>query len=64
MYKVLIIGAGGVGRRHIKSYIATNKAIISIVEPDAEKCKAVEKDFQISKVYCFPEFELIIPRDR
>ena len=37
MHNVLIIGAGGVGRRHIKSYIATNRAIISIVEPDTEK---------------------------
>ena len=51
MHNVLIIGAGGVGRRHIKSYISTNRAIISIVEPDTEKCKAVEKDFQISQIY-------------
>lgn len=51
MHNVLIIGAGGVGRRHIKSYISTNRAIISIVEPDTEKCKAIEKDFQISQIF-------------
>ena len=51
MHKVLIIGAGGVGRRHIKGYSSTNRATISILERDEEKCKAIERNFQISQTY-------------
>ena len=37
MKNILIIGAGGIGRRHIKGYLETKRAIISIVEPDKNK---------------------------
>ena len=39
MKNVLIIGAGGIGRRHIKGYLSTNRVTISIIEPDNEKIK-------------------------
>ena len=32
IYNILIIGAGGIGKRHIKGYLGTSRAKISIVE--------------------------------
>ena len=37
IYNILIIGAGGIGKRHIKGYLGTRRAKISIVEPDVKK---------------------------
>ena len=51
MKNVLIIGAGGIGRRHIKGYLSTNKATLSIVEPDDEKINIIQKEFSIDKTY-------------
>ncbi|MBI4921411.1 MAG: Gfo/Idh/MocA family oxidoreductase [Devosia nanyangense] len=35
MHRVLIVGSGGIGRRHLKGYGLTGRAELSIVEPDA-----------------------------
>jgi predicted dehydrogenase len=51
MHKVLIIGAGGIGRRHIKGYLSTKRASLSIVEPNVEKRQEVENEFSIEKSY-------------
>jgi predicted dehydrogenase len=51
MHKVLIIGAGGIGRRHIKGYLSTKRASLSIVEPNVEKRQEVENEFSIGKSY-------------
>ena len=51
MHKVLIIGAGGIGCRHIKGYSSTNRALISIVEPDRDKREAVKKEFKIEQSF-------------
>jgi len=51
MKKVLIIGAGGIGRRHIKGYLETKRVIVSIVEPDGEKINSIQKEFSIDKAY-------------
>ena len=51
MKNVLIIGAGGIGRRHIKGYLSTNRATLSIVEPDDEKINIIQKEFSIDKTY-------------
>ena len=51
MKNVLIIGAGGIGRRHIKGYLSTNRARLSIVEPDDEKINNIQKVFSIDKTY-------------
>jgi predicted dehydrogenase len=40
MRRVLIIGAGGIGGRHIRGYAATGRAEISVVEPDPTRRKA------------------------
>ena len=51
MKKVLIIGAGGIGKRHIKGYLETKRALISIVEPDKDKITKIQKEFSIDKTY-------------
>lgn len=51
MKKVLIIGAGGIGRRHIKGYLETKRVIISIVDPDGEKISTIKEEFSIDKTY-------------
>ena len=43
MKNVLIIGAGGIGRRHIKGYLSTNRTTLSIIEPDNEKIHNINK---------------------
>ena len=51
MKNVLIVGAGGIGRRHIKGYLSTNRASLSIVEPDDQKNNIIKKEFSIDKTY-------------
>lgn len=51
MYKVLIIGAGGIGRRHVKGYAQTNRARLAVVEPDDGKRAAVASEFGISETF-------------
>ena len=51
MKNIILIGAGGIGRRHIKGYLSTNRATISIVEPDNEKIHNIQKDFSIKKAF-------------
>ena len=51
MKNVLIIGAGGIGRRHIKGYLSTNRATLSIVEPDEKKISTIQEEFSIDKTY-------------
>lgn len=51
MHKVLIIGAGGIGRRHIKGYLSTKRATLSIVEPNVQKRLKVQREFSIENTY-------------
>ncbi len=51
MRKVLIIGAGGIGGRHIRGYAATGRADISVVEPDSARRAAAAKLPETSAVF-------------
>ena len=51
MKNIILIGAGGIGKRHIKAYLETNRANISIVEPDNEKINNIKNNFKIAKVF-------------
>ena len=51
IYNILIIGAGGIGKRHTKAYLATERASISIVEPDVEKRTNFIKEFKVESTY-------------
>lgn len=42
---VLIVGVGGIGRRHIRGYLETGRADLTLIEPDAAKRAAVVAEF-------------------
>lgn len=43
MHNVIIIGTGGIGKRHIRGYLATGRARLSFVEPHAERRQEAEE---------------------
>ena len=49
MKNIIIIGAGGIGIRHIKAYLATNRVTISIVEPDNDKVAVLKMTLKFQK---------------
>lgn len=51
MKRVLIIGSGGIGRRHLKGYGLTGRAELAIVEPDAGRRAEAAQLFGISEAY-------------
>ena len=46
---VLIIGAGGIGKRHIRGFLTTGRARLSLVEPVAERRQAAQREFAIER---------------
>ena len=51
MKRVLVIGSGGIGRRHLRGYTATGRASLSIVEPHAERRAEAETMFSLAGSY-------------
>lgn len=51
MKRVLIIGSGGIGRRHLRGYTATRRARLAIVEPHAERRAEAEAMFALCDSY-------------
>ncbi|RYE10724.1 MAG: Gfo/Idh/MocA family oxidoreductase [Hyphomicrobiales bacterium] len=51
MKRVLIVGSGGIGRRHLKGYSLTGRAELAIVEPDAGRRKEAADLFGITEAY-------------
>ena len=51
MKRVLVIGSGGIGRRHLRGYAATGRALLSIVEPHAERRAEAEAMFALEASY-------------
>lgn len=51
IHKVLIIGTGGIGLRHLKGYSHGKRAVLSVVEPDARKRSETVQDYAISNEY-------------
>lgn len=51
MKKVLIIGAGGIARRHIRGFLKTERAALSIVEPDNAKRADVAQTYPIDQSF-------------
>ena len=48
---MLIIGAGGIGLRHIKGYTQTGRARLSVVEPDDKKRADMAQKFALANKY-------------
>lgn len=51
IHKVLIIGTGGIGQRHLKGYLKTGRAELSIVEPDGARRANAARNFNIVRQY-------------
>jgi predicted dehydrogenase len=51
MKRVLIIGSGGIGRRHLRGYAATGRVDLAIVEPHAERRAEAEAMFALAGSY-------------
>ena len=49
--RVLIVGSGGIGRRHLKGYALTGRAELAIVEPDAGRRAEATQMFGISEAF-------------
>lgn len=49
--KILVIGAGGIGGKHIQALFATGRAAVSICEPDPAKRLAVAAEHPIEQAY-------------
>lgn len=46
---VILVGAGGIGKRHIRALLATGRARVTIVEPFAERRAAVQREYAIER---------------
>ena len=51
MKDVLIIGTGGIGKRHIRGFLKTGRARVSVCEPDAAKRDAVMTDYALDQAH-------------
>ena len=51
MKRVLIIGAGGIGKRHIRGFLKTGRARVSICEPDEGRRSDVIETYDIERSY-------------
>lgn len=51
MRNVLIVGVGGIGKRHVEGFIATGRARVSIVELDEAKRVDARDRFELDQVY-------------
>lgn len=51
MRRVLIIGSGGIGRRHLKGYSLTGRVQLAIVEPDPGRRAEAAEMFGITEAY-------------
>lgn len=45
MKKILIVGGGGIGKKHIDGFRRTGKCSISVCDSDAEKLKLLQRDY-------------------
>ncbi len=51
MHDVLVIGAGSIGERHIRCFLRTGRAKVSVCEIDRTLLGRMEKEYALSKVF-------------
>lgn len=51
MHRVLIVGVGAIGERHLRCFIDTGRATVGICEPDTERCRTVVANHGIRRAY-------------
>ncbi len=57
MKKLLIVGGGGIGRKHIDGFIRTEKFLVSVCEVDQNKIQQLTKDYSFE--YTFSNFDTV-----
>jgi len=57
MKRVLIIGAGGIGKRHIRGFLKTGRARVSVCEVDPAKLRDVAATYDVEETY--PDLESV-----
>jgi len=51
MKSVLVIGTGGIGKRHVRAFLKTGRARLCVVEPDEQKRAGVCRDYDVEEDY-------------
>ncbi|MGB9642608.1 MAG: Gfo/Idh/MocA family protein [Candidatus Ratteibacteria bacterium] len=51
MKKILVVGGGGIGKRHIDGFLRTGKCEVSVCEKDSEKIETIKQTYQISSIF-------------
>jgi predicted dehydrogenase len=51
MHDILVIGAGSIGERHIRCFLRTGRAKVSVCEIDRALLGRMEKDYDVSRTY-------------
>lgn len=50
-HRLLVAGAGSIGERHVRCYLATGRATVGVCEADAERCDAVADRYELPSRY-------------
>lgn len=51
MKNILIVGAGGIGTRHIRCFLKTKRCRVSVCEPRSEKLKEIKQEYPIKDAF-------------
>lgn len=51
LHRVLIVGAGSIGERHLRCFQGTGRAETLLVEKDGDRCRAVAQRYGVRKVF-------------
>ncbi len=51
LHRVLIVGAGSIGERHLRCFLATGRAEIVLVEADAQRCRNIAERYGVANAF-------------
>lgn len=51
MKKILLVGGGGIGQRHLRCFLKTGRVEMSLVETDPEKLGRLQKDYPVQSAF-------------
>jgi len=61
MKDILIVGAGGIGTRHVRCFLKTGRCAVSVCEPRTEQLEKIKGEYPVKSV--FEDFDTIDLRD-
>jgi len=50
-HRILVVGSGSIGERHLRCYLGTGRADVAVCEMDEEKCTTVADRYNITERY-------------